>query len=359
MKFLSDILDLAKLALGGASNTATLAVTGSACVSSSTTPSTPAVGQLTVENGNQKVQVGGYDAGNAAGLYLTYLPDFNTLGGALQFARGTNGLFGHSLYAYETAEGLNNLAITARSETVFINNIVERGRIKSDGSLTWSFPIIAPLLTAPALSITPDTSTAPYPVDIRRSSLSSQMHLSGLNDDAGGWIGSRGVTDINLSAGAYYDGTAFVAKNAAPALLILNGLNGLSVTADTGRTVGSTYTPTNILTLSTAGTLTINSVNTKSLSLGYRAVTAATTIVAATDYLIRASATTAPFTVTLPTAVGVAGRTFEIKRINTGANVVTVGTTASQTIDGATTFPLSTQYATLTVMSDGANWMAI
>lgn len=77
------------------------------------------------------------------------------------------------------------------------------------------------------------------------------------------------------------------------------------------------------------------------------------------DSVILADATTAAFNVTLPTAVGISGRQYTIKRINGGANNVTLNTTSSQTIDGVTTKVLNAQYASVTVVSDGANWMIV
>jgi hypothetical protein len=44
------------------------------------------------------------------------------------------------------------------------------------------------------------------------------------------------------------------------------------------------------------------------------------------------------------------------KKIDSSANTVTVATTASQTIDGATTYTLSNQYDSIVVLSDNANW---
>ena len=75
------------------------------------------------------------------------------------------------------------------------------------------------------------------------------------------------------------------------------------------------------------------------------------------DEIITADATSAAFTITLPTAVGVTGQTFTIKRINSGSNAVTVGATSSQTIDGSTTYSLSAQYKYVKVVSDGSNWI--
>ena len=76
---------------------------------------------------------------------------------------------------------------------------------------------------------------------------------------------------------------------------------------------------------------------------------------AATDYVI--DCTSGTFTVTLPTAVGITGKIYIIKRSSSSA--ITVGTTSSQTIDGSTTYSLATQYNKVTVMSNGANWITI
>jgi hypothetical protein len=78
-----------------------------------------------------------------------------------------------------------------------------------------------------------------------------------------------------------------------------------------------------------------------------------------TDSIIAAEATLAGFTVTLPTAVGIAGRRYTIKKIDSSANGVTIGTTSSQTIDGDTTKTLTAQHQSLTVVSDGARWLII
>ena len=86
--------------------------------------------------------------------------------------------------------------------------------------------------------------------------------------------------------------------------------------------------------------------------------TAAYTLLS-TDSVITADATGGAFTVTLPTAVGIAGRAYTVKKIDSSANAVTVGTTSSQTIDGATTYALSSRYQFVTVVSDGANWQIV
>lgn len=90
----------------------------------------------------------------------------------------------------------------------------------------------------------------------------------------------------------------------------------------------------------------------KSLSLPYVAKTTTYTATLS-DYFI--NCTSGTFTVTLPTAVGFAGLGYCVK--NTGTGVITIGTTSAQTVDGASTQSLSTQYAALTVFSNGANWL--
>ena len=70
------------------------------------------------------------------------------------------------------------------------------------------------------------------------------------------------------------------------------------------------------------------------------------------DYFIEAENGT--FNVTLPTAVGVTGKTYIIKKSGTGTT--TVLTTGGQTIDGLTAQTL-TNLASIQVTSDGSNWL--
>lgn len=62
-------------------------------------------------------------------------------------------------------------------------------------------------------------------------------------------------------------------------------------------------------------------------------------------------------TITLPTAVSIAGRTYTVKLTASGS--ATVATTSSQTIDGVTTYSLASQYKLVTVVSNGANWIIV
>ena len=81
---------------------------------------------------------------------------------------------------------------------------------------------------------------------------------------------------------------------------------------------------------------------------GYLTVTAATTLTAAQIRAcpyIRCDATSAAFALTLPAAGSVLGFPFFVKKIDSSGNAVTITRAGSDTIDGATTLALSSQYA--------------
>jgi len=65
--------------------------------------------------------------------------------------------------------------------------------------------------------------------------------------------------------------------------------------------------------------------------------------------------TSGTFTLNLPTAVNITGRQYTIK--NSGTGVITVDGSGSETIDGQTTWILSVQYDSITIVSNGANWI--
>lgn len=84
-------------------------------------------------------------------------------------------------------------------------------------------------------------------------------------------------------------------------------------------------------------------------------VTASTTLNATHSIVVCNNGSTA-ITITLPTAVGITGRIYTIKRTNSSTALVTIATTSSQYIDGATTYLLTNIREAVTVVSDGANW---
>jgi len=106
--------------------------------------------------------------------------------------------------------------------------------------------------------------------------------------------------------------------------------------------------------VTSTGALTISKIDSVPVSSKYVAKTSGYTA-GATDFVVDCTANT--FTVTLPTAVGVAGKQYCVK--NSGTGVITIATTSAQTIDGAENRKLSVQYESFWVISDGANWKII
>lgn len=64
-------------------------------------------------------------------------------------------------------------------------------------------------------------------------------------------------------------------------------------------------------------------------------------------------------TVTLPPAGDLSGQFYDIKKVDSSANAVTIDGDGSETIDGATTRVLASQYESLTVVSDSTEWWII
>lgn len=93
---------------------------------------------------------------------------------------------------------------------------------------------------------------------------------------------------------------------------------------------------------------------------------AATSVVTATatyamstaNDVILADATSAAFTITLPTAIG-AQKTYSIKKINSNTNWVTVDGFGTETVDGSLSAILKVENVSITLASDGSNWRVI
>lgn len=79
-----------------------------------------------------------------------------------------------------------------------------------------------------------------------------------------------------------------------------------------------------------------------------------------TDHFIPCNASGASFTLTLPPAATLSGHILHIKKTDSDfTKVVTIDGNASETIDGATTTTLNTQYEAIRIISDGSNWHII
>ena len=79
----------------------------------------------------------------------------------------------------------------------------------------------------------------------------------------------------------------------------------------------------------------------------------------ASDSTITMNATALALTVALPTAVGISGKKYTIKKTDASVNAVTVDADGSETIDGATTKDLAAQWDYVTIQSNGTNWLIV
>ncbi len=173
-------------------------------------------------------------------------------------------------------------------------------------------------------------------------------------------LGATNIATGNLSAtGTLSTGTA---STTTGSVAFNNSANANAITIQSGATSAShTLTlpisqgaASTFLKNNGSGALSWDSVS--SASSAYATKTTNYTITSSDD-IIAGDASGGAITITLPTAVGIAGRLFTVKRINSGSNNVTVATTSSQTIDGDTTQVLVLQYTSIDVVSDGSNWI--
>ena len=143
---------------------------------------------------------------------------------------------------------------------------------------------------------------------------------------------------------------------------MIQTLNALS-RIDTISTRPATPTLDHILfTASDTGITYIGIAGAWAVLTGFNGTTRTVTTTAtasATDSVILADATGGAFTVNLPAASNRAGRVYTIKKTDASANAVTVDGNAAETIDGALTKVLATQYASTMIVCDGSNWFII
>jgi len=92
-----------------------------------------------------------------------------------------------------------------------------------------------------------------------------------------------------------------------------------------------------------------------SISGGYRAFSSATTAAISDNTLVFTGVSAA--TLTLPDASACSGRVYWVKSTSTNASTLTIATTASQTIDGLSSWTLTQTNKVLSLVSNGTNWL--
>lgn len=195
------------------------------------------------------------------------------------------------------------------------------------------------------------------------------------------------ILNADIAAGAAIDLSKLASLTASRAL-VSNGSGVVTPSSVTSTTLGyldatssvqtqlNSKLPTTVTTTgdmiystsgSTAGRLAIGTVDTMRLKVssgvpawGFSSSAAKTTTYAITnaDEVLRYDTSGGGFTTTLPTAVGITGKTFTLK-LTTAGNILTVATTGAQTIDGMSSLKMATAGDFAIVQSDGANWILV
>lgn len=75
--------------------------------------------------------------------------------------------------------------------------------------------------------------------------------------------------------------------------------------------------------------------------------------------VVLCDATSAAFTVTLPKAAPNKGKLYRLKKVDSSANAITIDGDGSETIDGATTQSLASQWDIAWVFSNGTAWFLL
>jgi hypothetical protein len=268
---------------------------------------------------------------------------------ATNLAGGANGSL-----PYQTASGTTTFL--AASTNGYLLTL-------SGGVPTWA------AASASSIAISDDTSsaTAYYPLFARATSGSvTTEYTSSTKLTYTPSTGTLTATTFSGSiSGSNVSGNiSGNAANVTGVVALANGGTNANLTAVAG---GAVYSTGSALAITAAGTsgqvLTSNGSSAPTwttVSVTPNVTNKTTTYsIATTDGSIFCNATSAAFTVTLPTAVGVGGKTYSIKKTDNSTNAIIIATTSSQTIDGLTTQTLGIYNAWLTLQSDGSNWQII
>ncbi len=178
-----------------------------------------------------------------------------------------------------------------------------------------------------------------------------------LNDDGGGQVTlTIGLGDV-VGPGSSTDNAITRFDSTTGKLL----QNSTVIVDDSGNISGVGTISSGAITStgsSSFATLTSTHLTTSDFKSGY--VSKTTNYTATTsDYFIACDSSGGSFTITLPTAASIAGFHLYVKKIDSSGNTVTIDGNSSETIDGAATKIINTQYETIGIISNGASWYII
>lgn len=275
-----------------------------------------------------------------------------------------------------TSSGTNFIGTTDNTSLTLRTNNLSHALLDSTGNLGIG-TAVGFNAAAPEKLLVNAGATGSYNAIVARGSVNNYFQLNINNQNAGANASSDVVAtadngnettnyvDLGINGSA---NTAGVMGNADDAYLYTTGKNLVTGTATPGMAVifltGGTAEATNErLRITGTGSVGVNNSSPNSTlfvrgSLATSIVTrAAGATLAATDLSTMCNNTTGAVTMNLPTAAGITGRIYILKKTSAAGNNVTVaGYNGTETIDGATTYTITSQYSYLMIQSDGANW---
>lgn len=327
--------------------------------------------RIPVVNGDTVVFDGDFDGSLARAVVYVYDADMNLLtsegGGGVYFSApsfsytSATGSYGHG--ADVSAATFNGLAgSVVRSEVKYIRVLVYSatgGFFRSLGASLYSRHLSQPsgqegaATSKPiALSLAgvPTSGFAPEGTPI----YDSTARRSGVNVFA--WE-TQTTTSLAAGATSITVNTILTAANADIVGILLS--DGTTHWTTVSGLSGSTFTiaaiPVGKSVLAGAPVV----FNRWVFAGGITSATTTATLTVTSPTTLLADATSAAFTVNLPTAATAAGQTFNIKKIDSSANTVTIDPNGAETIDGASTLVLNTQWQSAQIQSNGTAWYVL
>jgi len=91
----------------------------------------------------------------------------------------------------------------------------------------------------------------------------------------------------------------------------------------------------------------------------FTVIDSTTTLTVGTSQIILADASAGPFTITMLPIADSLTRRYIIKKIDSTANAVTVDADGAETIDGALTMIINTQYDAMQIVPHGTEWSIV
>ena len=307
----------------------------------------------------------GGSAGTAGQLLISAgagaAPTWSDLSGSAWIINGNN------------VPSVKSIGTTSAFDLPFITNNTEKMRLSSSGNLgvgTSTFNATNP----EKLVVDAGTTTSVNAI-VGKGSIDNYLQLNIQNNSAGASASSDVVAtanngsettnyiDMGINGGSNTSGVMGAANdgylyNIGQNLLVGTGTAAKSLIFMTGGTTQSTNERMRITGSGLVGIGNNNPTSTLSVtgSSAYSITTKTVTYTAtANDYSIVCNNSGA-ITINLPAASGATGRVYVIKKISAGGNNVTVDPNASETIDGAATRVLTTQYESVVIQCDGTSW---